>query len=149
MRYAFSYWGKKQPGQDDKGPRAVMTSALAAVEVSSVVSAGNDTTEEKVVNKVEEVVQTPRRHQYSRSIEFQWPALYSFCIQHIVSERYEGYYCPPVLNDEDEEVDEGEVVDEKAVQEETKWLCCFRPVVKTVDAEDESGSRKKQKINHK
>eukprot|EP01034_Spumella_vulgaris_P027312 gene27312-34008_t len=114
VHYSFTYWGKKKT--DERGPKAVITSS------------GEKSTE--VENKVEEVVTDdvapsagPVRHQYSRAIDFAWPSLYSFCIQHIVSEHYEGFYCPPVLMDEDEEVDEGEVVDEKTavvVENETK-----------------------------
>jgi len=70
-----------------------------------------------------------------KRVSLRWPSTYSYCLQHVRSQRWDGYYCPPApapaplegeLHQKDA-LDAGVfgVPSDKAKNE---WLCVYRPL---------------------
>lgn len=113
-------------------------SAGSADEEGSGSSDG-DSSEDDFVS---EQTKAPKTKSAPRRVSLRWPCPYSYSLQHIVGERYEGYYCPPVPDTE--------VVPDKSAQDAgifgvpgdssgNKWMCTYK---ERTDGTDESATKR-------
>jgi hypothetical protein len=68
-------------------------------------------TEEWVRRRAERAAAKELRQAQMRRVSLRWPSPYSYCLQHVMSGSYDGYYCPPMPPAEEEKVANTEGVD--------------------------------------
>jgi hypothetical protein len=98
---------------------AVADASDAQQESDSDVSSSDDddeidvdaSTEEWVRRRAERAAAKELRQAQMRRVSLRWPSPYSYCLQHVTSGTYDGYYCPPMPPAEEEKVANTEGVD--------------------------------------
>ena len=86
-----------------------------------------------------------------RRVSLRWPCPYSYCLQHVVTSEYEGYYCPPIPVVEDPAavadalkcaLNEQKNAASGDSNSATEWLCIYKRVSKATQQEITTGKRK-------
>lgn len=128
-------------GSAEEGGGVSATSATSAAEGEDSDDGSSDDdieSEEKAKEKVQKNKSAPRR------VSLRWPCPYSYTLQHIVNERYDGYYCPPLpLDSEDvpgKSAQDAGIFGAPGDSCNNKWLCIYKDLTESLN----EGTRKRQ-----
>jgi len=81
---------------------------------------------------------------FRRKVHLRWPSVYTYCMQHVLSDCCEGFYCPPLpavtAGEPDEDRESVYAIgsrEEKAAIQQwllgssldlNRWLCFYKPI---------------------
>lgn len=66
----------------------------------------------------------------NKRVSLRWPSTYSYCLQHVRSQCWDGYYCPPAPLEEEIQRDalDAGVFGVPSENAKNEWLCIYRPI---------------------